>query len=756
MTPDLIFFGIKSLIRLHQQGQRALIEYAADKPLEFPDIKKIRLAEPQDAINRILALPRYAPLTASEPFKSLWEPSGGGHLINEKWIKLSKQDQADKLVSVINAARDDPEALELVNDNDQDAPMGDADTLSGIVVVEQWKPEKRPVSPLGRMALAIVEVALDYVATDPALLNKGKAGEKVVKSFALALGGTLAEKLNAAALGPQSYIVDGLLTAFVGAGLETLRVHSGDLISEQHLAKLIDNALDPVVDAIKGGDALFTVRLQRIVDALAGPAAATAMKTIAGNPGAFLGRNFESSKAAGALVSAVLIGASKDGNVRTTFADHGLLKVLSAALQVAADKPALFIKVGGDNDKVAALVVDLASSLAKELKADVDSLASEMEIDGRIFAAGVAAAAIEAVGRRADAFLLNGQPWDDIGRKLARDVLANLAGVIKGPNRDAFKKAFSQEKLIELGRIVIDGIVANPQFVDGGGTRARELIGAIATAIDDIAKAKKQFLLTADEWLSLARMMTTELIARGPAVMADVDPRPQQVLAALTAIISADKNSVLSSADVATIARVLLAEAARHPLLFGNSTDDLKNVASAVARAMAEDRNLLLAASDWVEILKASAAEASSNPARVFGAGYNTPARSLAADLTGLVVRAITAILAEKPVAPGLVLKGELIREATIGILGAVSGAPERAKKYQLLLGAAVQEVSNFVAQNASRYGGRDWLRLIQILAAAILDGRYDAKLGELQIPGAVIRLIPAPEDADALLAGGA
>jgi hypothetical protein len=104
-------------------------------------------------------------------------------------------------------------------------------------------------------------------------------------------------------------------------------------------------------------------------------------------------------------------------------------------------------------------------------------------------------------------------------------------------------------------------------------------------------------------------------------------------------------------------------------------------------------------------------------------------------------------MIEKREASSGLILKSQLVREATIAILRAVSGAPDVAKTCRPLLKAAVTEASEFVANNAGRYGGRDWLRLIEVLATAIAHGKYDA--------ASIGQLVPNPEVADVLLAGG-
>lgn len=756
MSPELIFFGIKSVIRLAQQGERALIEYAADQPIEFPAIKEIKLSEPEDAINRVLALPRYAHLATEEPFKSIWV-SAEEHLNHAKWIALPETVRAERLVMIVNAARGDSEALALINDDSTGSSSTNADILAGMTVVEQWKPDKKPVSPLGRIALAIAEVALDYVAADPTILGAGKNGEKVIKSLALALGGSLAQKLDAATLGPQTDIASMLVTAFVGAGLESLKANIGELISQEHLAKLVSNALDPVIQAAKSGDGVLQVRLARILDTLAGPAAQAAVKTVAENPAAFLGSNFDGSKAAGALVSAVLLGAAKNDDIRSTFSDSGLLKLLTAGLQVATDRPGLFIKTGDDKDKVAAVLTDVAGSFAGVLKADVNLLLADKTIDGRALAAGIAAAAVDACGRNVGGLAgVPGQSWNGIAGKLAKGVLTSLRGALATAQQGAaIKEALPQEKLIELGRIVIQGIAADQRIVGVGETRASEIITAVASAITDAAKQNNQFRVSSDTWLQLARDMVTA-VAASPTIVAGGDPRLQQVVGAFGVILAGDKNSVLSSTDLGSLAKSLMSELLTHTSPLGSFKDDLENVALAIAGAMAEDKHLLLSGADWVQIVQAVASEATANPNRLFAPAFNPSGQQLGVNMTSVVLRGISQLLQAGGARPALILKGDIVRDATIAVVHAVAGAPERGKKYQPLIEAAVKEVSKFVADNAGSYGSKEWLQLIRIVLGRVLQGAYDVQLAQLLAnPASGVTLIASPKDADALLAGG-
>ncbi len=765
MTPELALLGIKALIRLGQQTDKAVLDYAVDKPAPLGDVQVFELTDPRDLLTKFLSLPRYKHLTQAPPYNKVWNTTLlGGAGIGNDWDKVSPDDQTSMYLTAVDAARGDGEALAALGYDKADAKAKGkdpgtqlaADALAGQVLIEQWKPDKKPASPFARIALAIVEAGLDYVAADPSIFKVGTSGEKVLSALAIALAKPLTAKLDAATLGTKTELVNGLMTAFLGAGLQTLKEHSADLISDQQLATLLGNVLDPVVTAANNGDVLFQDQLQHILDALGGPAAQAAMKAIAANPGAYLGKNFDSAKAAGALVSALLVESAKNQDVSVAFGQAGALKLLNAALQVVADKPGLFIKTGDKPDAVASLLTDLAASLATQLKTPVLNLIGDQQVDGSALATGIAAAAIEVFGRRADA-LIGGQgdPWHDVARKAAAAVLGNLATAINAPAGTALKQALSQDKLVELGRIVIEGIAANPGMTGASDAKAREIISAVATAIDAATKDKKQFLLTADDWLDVARSMVKE-VAAVPGLIAGKDAGLQAVVTALANVIAGDKNSVMAGADIKTVIQTLLTEVVSHPAMLAGLKDDVQRVTLAVAKAMAADSNLLLSGPDWAEILKAALSEASANPARLFGLNYNDGNQALAADIIGLVLKSIPTLPAAGGTT-GLILKGDVLREATTIILRYVSGAPDLAKKYEPLLETAVKQISIFVGDNPGNYGSKEWLRLIRVLAGDILNGKYDTQLAALlSTPAGVVTLIPATKDADAMLARAA
>jgi hypothetical protein len=648
VDPALVFFGIKALVRVGQQANKALIDHAADQNAVFPDIEQYSPENELAGLNDFLDQPRYASLRTGPIFGDIWDPNER-RIDPDKWDELPPEEQQRRRSQARGEARDDESALALLDHEARRSPLDERGM--GFAVVAQWKPEAQPITPLGRLALVVAEIALDYVSVNPQLIGvRGSGGEKVLKAFATAIASPLTERLDADSLGPASAFYESALQTLVGAAFDAFTSNLKEVVSEEHLANLLGNVLDPIVTEVKAkeDDVPFQRRMQKITDTLLGPAAAAAMKTIADDPAAFFGGDFAKSKAAGALVGALLVEAAKNPDVRQTFSDQGLLALVTAALEVAAQKPGLFVRTGKNDTDT--LLKDVVGSVAAALKQPVQQLRTTGAFDARRVAAALAAAAIEAVGKNSGA-LFDAGKWDAAAAELTKKVLGGLAAALQDPvQKDALRKVFSEEQLIELGRIVINNIAASPRIV------------------------------------GLPDEMTTLVVA--------------------------------------------------------------------IAKAAAADKNLLLSGEDWLEIVKLAGSEAAANPARLLGAKYNTAQHQLFADLIKLILKQVPDPL-PKEVGPAII-KGETLREAMSILIKYFAGAPDNAKTYLPLLEVVMKNASNLVAANAGGYGSKEWLRLLRVLCAGILAGKYSGQLGQLNA-GQPITLLTTRQEFDALLgAGGA
>jgi hypothetical protein len=655
----------------------------------------------QIALSDFLTLPRYADLPAKDPFKDVWDPA---HLRieSQKWQNAAARQQAI-FSAALKAAENDSIALAVLTVSDAKEAAtaeGDGERIAGAALIAQWNEKDKPIAPIARVALAIAEVALDYIALDPSIVGiRGGRGEKILKSFATAITVPLSKTLNADQLGTAAAFHDDLLQALLGAAFQVFKDNVGEVVSDEHLAKLVTNALEPVVVAAQTGDVTFQRRLQLVFDALVGPAAAAALKVVSENPTAFFGSGFDQSKAAGALVSALLVEAAKGGDMRTLFTDQGLVGLLTATLDVAAKRPELFIQSDNQNPDRAKLVKDVVASLATAIKGQVAQLPASKTLDPKRVAGALAAAAIEAVGRNATVLTAStGQQWQDIATSLVQRVLGGLGTALRDPDGQALQKLFSEEQIIELARTVIRDAAATPGLINA-------------------------------------------------------DARVQAIVQILGKVVAGDKNSVLTGANVATIASTLLSELTGSPALFNGVRPEITVVVQAVAAAMAKDANRLLAGEDWVEILKVAAAEASANPARLFGLNNNDANQALAASIIGLMLKNVPAIAAGGGGAA--ILKGDVLRDATTIVITNLSGRPEIAKKYLPLFDAALKRSMDFVAANPGRYGSKELLQLVRVISDNIVAGKFDAKLAAV-LAGQPLDLLKSIAEADDLLAGRA
>jgi hypothetical protein len=699
VTPELILFAVKSLIKVAKQTDKALVEFGADAAAVFPDAQEFKLAfDQRTAVADFLRL-RTA-LQTQKPFSDVWDPTHD-RIDRDKW------DHAEQKVIVDAAfafARQDNTALAVLTvAGAKDALDGNTEPDAGerlisATLIVQWTDKGKPINPFARVALTIAQVALDYVAIDPSILGvRGSRGEKILSAFAKAVSAPLSTTLDAGQLGTAAQFHDDLLKALVGAAFEAFKNNIGDVVSDDHVAALINNALEPVVAAAKtGGDLTFQRRMQLVFDALVGPAAAAALKTVSENPEAFFGSGFDRSKAAGQLVSALLVEAAKGDRFQGLFTEQGLIGLLGAALDVVAKRPDLFLGVSNDGkDK---LVADVVTSLANTINDQVKNLPESKTFDPKRVAGTLAAAAIEAVGRNVSALTANTGEWHDIATNLVQRVLKGLGSALNDPNQgEALRTLLSEEQLIDLGRSVIRDAAANPGLVSA-------------------------------------------------------DARVQTIVQILGTVVAGDKKSVLTSANIATIASTLLSELAGSAALFNGMRPEIAVVAQAVAAAMAKDPNRLLAGEDWVEILKVAAAEASANPARLFSLVSNNADQALAANIIGLVLKNVPAIAAGGGAA---ILKGDVLREATTILITNLSGRPEIAKQYLPLLDAALKQSMDFVAAKPGRYGSKELLQLVRRITANVVAGKYDDRLAALAA-GTPLDLVNTIKQADDLLAGRA
>jgi hypothetical protein len=478
MTPELLVFSINSIIRLGKAGKAAAEQAARDQDALFPLLKAtdydpliyVNSYFRQDTERRALVQGNNA------PHKALWDQVQDQAIENDEGIN-------DLLIISIQ--------WETESGGSAPDPRVRTDLAAGSALVAQWNPSNKPVSPWIGVMLTAADIALAYVSTHPEILDIGSQGEKIISAYAKELAVLLPDDGN---FGPEHGFGQRLGATFLKAGLSAVVTNPQWLSSEEHVQKLIGNSIKPLIDAFPAQTAVQQLVWSDLGEAIMGPVAAATFETLAANQAAFLGDNFQVDEALGALTNALFVEIAKDG-LTDQFKKEGLLELYRAAVTVVVEKPALF--VGADAGASDDLARDMVSSLARVLVQVSDS--------DRQLGRQLAGTAIAVVGRNAQRFADEDEPWHAVAAQLVGSVTASLSTNIL--SQAAIKNVLSQDQLVELGRIVVTSVGNSPSLVTGADhAEWNGVISAIAQAME----ADEKLLLSGDDWLQIASVAARE------------------------------------------------------------------------------------------------------------------------------------------------------------------------------------------------------------------------------------------------------
>ncbi len=489
MNPALVMFGVRSVIRLGRVSREALQQSARDDEAIFPSLEspgKSKLIIVNGFFNRDGNTQYVSGEDA--PYAEYWDQDS-----NKAHDSLSAVDALYSAAVKIEA--------EEGGDLNQRFSAGSA------VLLRQWAPGTGPLSPWARIVLTAGDIALEYVGANPAILGTGK-GDKLIAAYAANLAEILPDDGE---LGPRHSFGQRLTGAFLHAGLSTINDNPQGVVSQEHMQKLISASVQPLVDAFP--DSLAQqLRWSRISEALVGPAASAALQTVADNPQSFLGSDFSADEAIGAVTQALLREAAETG-IELPISRDGLLGLYRAALNVAAQRPALFL--GDDEGARDAIARDLLSRFAGDLAASPPPFDGEVGIE-------LARAAIAVVGANAHRLADDADPWQQVAVGMVTTLTDGMSTAL-GEN-STLGTAFSRAQLSQLGRALLDGIAENPGMVLGSDRQAwSNVVSAVATAM----RQDSHLLLSGDDWIEIARVVAAEAAAN-PGRLFGLDPGNQR------------------------------------------------------------------------------------------------------------------------------------------------------------------------------------------------------------------------------------
>jgi len=356
-TPDLILFAIQGALRLGLEARQACVDATRNRALVLP------LPDFDPACDLLTALTHFAQNPAdvgkSTRLVALIDKyHSDGALLPEEEGQVIAYFQEIRLLdgNTWTESKSTPEGTFLTRD-----------FVTGMVTVRQWAREgEGGVTPLQRVAGAVIELAVDYFAHVPGALNVNSRQGKVLKAVLEALDGveladqplsTLPERLTAATIegigaGASVFISDIDHQALVKQAASAL---AHDVANRIQTLRTSGGANADAEDAIAQW-------AETIFRSLLSSAGALVVK----DPGKYLGIDGQDkqaliSRVGGAVLDMVL--AQPPGGMRKAFGRDGIDVVVKAAVAVVGDHPQLVS--GKGNEPLAGLLRQIAGDLGK-------------------------------------------------------------------------------------------------------------------------------------------------------------------------------------------------------------------------------------------------------------------------------------------------------------------------------------------------------------------------------------------------------
>ncbi|MBN2428784.1 MAG: hypothetical protein JXK94_10645 [Deltaproteobacteria bacterium] len=494
MDPVILAFGIQATLRAAQAGANLYGEQARDRKIFLPDLELPTGSRP---VQLAQFLTENAQLASSAPILSaIWDGE------NQE-LKTTRPEVIDEAYAIMLEHK---AKLQLIKyGKDENSAKYEARMLAAGRMVEQWREERKPPSPLIRMALTLTDIGLEFVGANPAILGVGSRGEKLIAAFATNMSTLLPDDVMA--FGPRTDFADRVLGIFLRAGLGTLSNNASVVFKDEDIAKLLTGVTKPIVDSLPTSIAEQLV-YRDLVDALAGPSAEAAFRLLAENTETYLGKNFGDDKALGAVTAALfeqIKVTTHGGSIVDVFSEQGVIHLYQACLGVAVERPELF--TGVDNSAKVKLLKELLSGAAATLRGNP-------VFEGPVGAA-LAAMALEVVGENAPALLkLNpDEPWEKVALTALVQVTTGLSDALNNLDADGLPKgalkSFSSGQLFELGRVVLTQVARTPGML---GIRRSEVQSIIAGMAEAMAE-DDNLLLSADEWTMIVAVAAQKAAA---------------------------------------------------------------------------------------------------------------------------------------------------------------------------------------------------------------------------------------------------
>lgn len=506
MSPELIFFAVTALIRVGTATRDALEQKARDEDfqivLAFPDISSVE-TRLDEFFNRSSGLRKDLTQLGQTPgpLAQYWvdnatggEPAKTAEAYTALLSALGGLNRPgfDKKTSWISLRAVDEEAL--------------------VMIVAQWSRKDRPIDPWARVALAIADVGLSYVATNPGIVSTGSSGEKFLQSVCANLGKWIGNIQD----GTQAYFLERMAAAVVQSGLQALSENSGIILTEKSSQALLSAVAKPLADmfaeAVSAPEpgAKLTVSLLR--DRVFPQMVSAGLTALAEHEQALLGDTFDPNKAVGALTKGFLQSLAKQPVNELAKGDpQAWLPVYQSLLRSVAASANVIVPGTAVNEKLfQTLIEGMATTLAT----------APLPYDSETFI-NLGLVVVDSLEKNLPSRTQD--PWVLL-------VPSALKVVVEGLNKGGSSIAsIALDDLNGIVRVILAQVAATPGMLVGN-TASVEVQAIISGVASAMAK-DKNLLISSDGWTQIAAAAASAAARNPGKLFAIGDATPEAQLA---------------------------------------------------------------------------------------------------------------------------------------------------------------------------------------------------------------------------------
>jgi hypothetical protein len=532
MNPELIFFIISSLIRVGTATRDALEQSARDKDFQISVAYPVASVRDRfdEFFNRNTGLRRDLTRKPDGPLAKYWIDNATGGAPD------TTADSYTVLFSALGGLKRPDFAA-----NASWISLRTVDEEALVGILSQWSNADKPLDPWARVALAVADVGLGYVGSNPGIVSGGSSGEVLLR----ALCANLSHLVDDIQDGIQAYFLERLAASIMQVGLQTLSENADVLLTDKSSQDLLNAVAKPLAtlfsQAVKAKDPATQLTLSNFRDTIFPQMVSAGLKAISDNQKDLLGSDFDPTRSLGALTQGFLQALSLQSVSALAQGDpKAWLPIYQSLLKSVAANANLIVPGTTLDDK---LFKNLILGIATTLSAAPLPYRSDTAINLGLIV-------VDALQQNLP--IRTQDPWILL-------VPSALNAVVQGlKNTSVPISALAQDELSIVIRAVLAQVATTPGMITGNksSTELQAIVSSIACAMAE----DNRFLISEDGWAEIAAVAASAA-AKDPGKLFNInDATPDGQLA-----------SKLISKVLASAATSLGSTRRPNVVLFGNT-----------------------------------------------------------------------------------------------------------------------------------------------------------------------------------------